>query len=345
MKKIIVLLISVVMIMSVFSGCSNDQEASQNGEQNTSGYERLDLKLSTSGNENGVDAITARYFADLVKEETEGNIKIQVYPNTQLAGGSMPKSIELLVAGGNYELAIFSGSVLGNIDERMLTHSIPFIFSSYDEASQVMDTAGGEYYKRLFDEKGLVYMSGLHNGLRQLTNNKGEIKSPEQMKNLKVRVPSGEVYMKTLKEFGADPIAMNWSEVFTALQQGTIDGHENGYQTIDSAKIYEVQKYMTEWNWSYDGYWLMSNKKDWEKFDEKTQDMMLEKAQEAALYGREYLVEEEIKLKKEFVEEHGVTITELTEDELEEFRKAARPVQDYFIEKFGEEATEAWGIE
>ena len=150
--------------------------------------------------------------------------------------------------------------------------------------------------------------------------------------------------MKTLREFGADPIAMNWSEVFTALQQGTIDGHENGYQTIDSAKIYEVQKHMTEWNWSYDGYWLMANSKDWSKFSEKTQKLLLEKAKEAQAYGRKYLEDAEKEIMKDFVENRGVTITELTPDELAAFKKAARPVQEYFIEKFGEEATSAWGL-
>jgi tripartite ATP-independent transporter DctP family solute receptor len=336
----------IIALMTVaVVGCSSESsEPNNSGQTSGDGYEELNLKLSTSGTEHGVDAITARYFADLVEEETEGNIKIKVYPNTQLAGGSMPKSIELLIAGGNYELAVFSGSVLGNIDEKFLTHSVPFIFSSYDDASEKMDSTGGEYYSKLFEEKGLVYMGGLHNGLRQLTNNEQEIRSPEQMKNLKIRVPSGEVYMKTLKEFGADPIAMNWSEVFTALQQGTIDGHENGYQTIDSAKIHEVQKYITEWNWSYDGYWLMANTKDWAKFEPKTQEMLKEKAQEAVLYGREYLEETEKELKVQFQEEYGVTITELTPEELEKFKEAAQPVRDYFVEKFGDEASKAWGL-
>ena len=212
----------------------------------------------------------------------------------------MPKALELLIVGGNYELAVFSGSVLGNIDARFLTHSVPFIFSSYAEAIAKMDSTGGEYYTNLMKEKGLVYLAGIHNGLRQLTNNKKEIRTPEDLKGLKIRVPSGEVYMKTLREFGADPIAMNWSEVFTALQQGTIDGHENGYQTIDSAKIYEVQKFITEWNWSYDGYWLMANSKDWSKFSEKTQKLLLEKAKEARVY-EQYLENAEKEIKKDFV--------------------------------------------
>lgn len=342
MKKIMsFILMGVFVLAFAFGGGIAVLEAK---ESDSGDYEKLNLKLSTSGTNLGVDAITAQYFADAVKEASDGKIKIKVYPNCQLAGGSMAKSIELLIVGGNYELAVFSGSVLGNIDARFLTHSVPFIFSSYAEASAKMDSTGGEYYTNLMKEKGLVYLAGVHNGLRQLTNNKKEIRTPEELKGLKIRVPSGEVYMKTLREFGADPIAMNWSEVFTALQQGTIDGHENGYQTIDSAKIYEVQKHMTEWNWSYDGYWLMANSKDWSKFSEKTQKLLLEKAKEAQVYGRKYLEDAEKEIKKDFVENRGVTITELTPDELAAFKKAVRPVQEYFIEKFGDEAASAWGL-
>lgn len=345
MKKKLSVIIVLVLIVVFGVGCGKSDDNQQSSVSSDNGYEKLNLKLSTSGTDQGIDAITAKHFAELVEEASEGNIKIQVYPNCQLAGGSMPKSIELLIAGGNYELAVFSGSVLGNIDEKFLTHSIPFMFSNYQEASDMMDGTGGEYYSNLMDEKGLVYLTGIHNGLRQLTNNKKAIHEPEDLQGMKIRVPSGEVYMKTLDAFGADPVAMNWSEVFTALQQGTIDGHENGYQTIDSAKIYEVQKQITEWNWSYDGYWLMANSKDWGNFSEKTQQLLKEKAIEAGKYGREYLETEEAKLKEDFQDNQGVTITELTPEELEKFKEVARPVQEYFIEKFGKEATSAWGLE
>lgn len=334
MKKLFKIIVVCTLVVFAAAGAFADDVK----------YDKMRLKISTSGTDMGIDALAAKHFAQLVSDASGGNIKINVYPNCQLAGGSMPKAIELLVVGGNYEMGVFSGSVLGNIDARFLTHSVPFIFNSYAEAAAVVDSTGGEYYTKLMDEKGLVYMSELHNGLRQLTNGKKEVSKPEDLKKMKIRVPSGEVYMKTLAEFGADPVAMNWSEVFTALQQGTLDGHENGYQTIFSANIQEVQKFMTEWNWSYDGYWFMANKKDWAKFDEKTQKLLMEKAREAALWAREKLENDEIQIKKDFIEKFGVTITELTPEQYQEFVKTARPAQEYFIEKFGKEACEAWGL-
>ena len=159
-----------------------------------------------------------------------------------------------------------------------------------------------------------------------------------------IRVPSGEVYMRTLTDMGGDPVAMNWSETFTALQQGTLDGHENGYQTIYSANIQEVQNCITEWNWSFDGNWFMANQKDWDKMDPAVQELLMEKAQEAAQWGRDKLVADEKQIKEDFIAS-GITITELTPEQHQAFVDAARPAQEYFMEKFGAEACTAWGLE
>lgn len=340
MKKRIVALMMVCVAM-VVTACNSEADTVNSDNK----YKKTTVRIATNTGEQSIDTMAAYYFADLVESASNGQITVNVFPNAQLAGGSQPKSLELLIAGGSYDLAVFSGSVLGNVDERFLTHSIPFIFDSYEEVTEYLDGSGGEYYKKLMDEKGLVYLAAEHNGLRQLTNNRKEIKKPSDLKGLKIRIPSGEVYMKTMSAFGADAVAMNWSEVFTAMQQGTIDGHENGYQTIVSSNIQEVQKYITEWNWSYDGWWFMSNKRDWSRFDEATKKLLEEKAEESCQWGRKKLIENEEIIKKDFEENYGVTITYLTDEELKGFVETVRPVQEYFIKKFGKEACAAWGLE
>lgn len=307
-------------------------------------YEKMTIRICTSGVDQGIDAQSARYFAELVSNASGGQITVEVYPNSQLAGGDMSKLIELLVVGGNYEMIVGSGSVLGNIDARFLTHTIPFLFNSYEEAASYMDGTGGEYYAKMMAEKGMVYVSGEYNGLRQLTTKNKVITSPKDLTALRIRVPSGEVYMKTMAAFGADPVAMNWSETFTALQQGTLDGHENGYQTIFSANIQEVQKNITEWNWSFDGYWFVANQRDWDRFNDATKTLLMEKARKAALWGRAKLVADEEQIRKEFVEKYGVTITKLTLEQRQEFIDMAKPVREYFKEKFGADICAAWGL-
>ena len=100
--------------------------------------------------------------------------------------------------------------------------------------------------------KGITYLGSFHNGFRQLTNSKHAVTTPEDLKGLKIRVPGSAVYMGVFKALGASPTAMSWSEVFTAIQQGTIDGQENGCSVTKSAKMDEIQDYMTIWNYSYE---------------------------------------------------------------------------------------------
>lgn len=306
-------------------------------------YPKLNLKISCSGTDLGIDAIVANHMAEQVKTASGGNIQITVFPNAQLAGGNQAKTPELLAQGGSYELAFCSGANLSSLSEKFQTHQVPFLFPNYAAASEKLDTTGGAYYKKLLAEKGILYLGGMHNGLRQLTNSKREIKTPEDIKGLKIRIPSGEVGMKTFAAFGADPVAMNWSEVFTALQQGTVDGQENGYQTTASANLHEVQRYLTEWNWQYDGWFLIANQKSWDGFDAATQKLLSEQATEACKYGRSWLEEQEVQIKKQF-KDYGVVITELTPEQLKAFVDVTVPLKSYFVEKYGEEACKAWGV-
>ena len=347
MRRVLISLLVFAMIISVVGGCRNQGPSTPpSSGTNESGetYQKLKIKLSTSGTDLGVDSLAAVKFTELVKEASGGNIEVTVFPNCQLSGGSMPMNVELLAQGGHYEMAVLSASVLSNLDERFLAMSVPFTFANYEEVNEKLDGTGGEWLSRMLDAKGLVYLSGMHNGLKQITNSKREIRKPEDIRGLKIRIPGGEVGMMTFKAFGADPVAMSWSEVFTALQQGTIDGHENSYQTIDSANIYEVQKYLTEWNYSYDGYFFIANKKFWDSLNDRTKVLLQDKAVEAAQWGREYLEDGEENLKKKF-KDAGMVITELSPEELQAFIDVVKPVQEYFIDKFGEEACSAWGLE
>ncbi|WP_077613055.1 TRAP transporter substrate-binding protein [Clostridium sp. Marseille-P2415] len=348
MKRIVALLLGVSLTAGLLAGCGSSAgspTAAGNSANSGSGYEKLDIKIASIGTKQGADTVTAQHFADLVNEASGGQIKVTVFSDGSLTGSSMAKMIEMLVSGGVFDIAITSGSTLGHIDERFLTHQIPFLFKDYDEATKYLDGTGGEYYTKLMAEKGLMPLGSFYNGMRQLTNSKKEVTGPEDLKNMKIRVPNGEVYMKTLKDLGADPIAMSWGEVFTALQQGTIDGEENGYQTIYSNNIHEVQPYITEWNWSFDCNFITVNQAAWNKYSEAAQTLLKEKAEEAAQWGREQMLNDDKKIKQEYLDGGKITITELTDEQRQVFVDAVRPVQEYFIDKFGAESCAAWGLE
>lgn len=340
MKKVMALVLSLVMTMSLVACGGGGSSAEQSGD---SPYNKLNLKISVSTGEAGIDFMTAQRFADLISEASGGVVKATVFGNGQLNGGDMSKVIETLLAGGTYQMCAPSGTVLSAKDEKFLTSQIPFIFKDYEEANEYLMGTGGEYYKKLAEENGMTILGYFHNGLKQITNSKRECRLPSDFAGLKIRIPSGEVAAKTYQAFGADPIAMSWGELYTALQQGTVDGQDNSYMTIASGSIQEVNKYLTEANYQYEYYALVVDSNEFNQWNEETQKLLIEKAEEACEWGRKYQEDAEAGIKQDFIDQ-GVVIAELTDSEYQAFVDATADIRTYFVDKYGEEACGAWGI-
>ena len=320
------------------AGCGDDTGAASSGD----GYQKIKLVMTVNGTNIATDTKTALHFAELVKEASGGNVLIDVFPNDQLAGGNATKGIEM-IADGAVDLAAYASSTMSVLDEHLLVGTIPWAFNNYQDARQVLDTSGGAYYEKLLKAQGLTYLGSAHNGFRQITNSKRAVKTPEDAAGLKIRVPGGEVYISFFKAFGADPVAMSWSEAFTAIQQGTIDGQENGFSVTNSAKVDEIQKYMTVWNYTYENYLFMANSKVFDSLEPKTQALLREKAKEACEWGRDMLEADETKIKEKFVKE-GIEVTELSPEQLKPFQAKVQPLVDRLKEKYGPEACEAFQI-
>ena len=268
---------------------------------------------------------------------------VAVFPNDQLANGNASRGIEM-IASGSVDLAAYATCTLAVIDEKLPVATIPWIFEDYDEAVAVIDSTGKDYYAERLAMKGMTYLGSFHNGFRQLTNSKHEVRTPEDVEHLKIRVPGSVVFMGFFNALGADPTAMNWSEVFTAIQQGTLDGQENGVSITDSSKMYEVQDYLTLWNYSYESDLFIANTEVWESLEPKTQELLAECASEACDWGRETLVNEEAATIEKFKEE-GMTVTYLTDEEMAAFEEAVADFKQEMFDYFGADACAAFGIE
>ena len=168
--------------------------------------------------------------------------------------------------------------------------------------------------------------------------------SPEDLKGLNIRVPGSEIYMSFFKAFGAVPSSTNWSEVFTNLQQGVIDGQEDGVSITATSGMTEVQDYMTIWNYTYENDLFLVNRNIWDSLNEATQQLLSEKALEACNWGRDQLEAEEGELIEEFRAE-GMQVDILTDEQLEPFKEIVSDLCQSFYEKFGEEACAAFGVE
>lgn len=198
-------------------------------------------------------------------------------------------------------------------------------------------------HKNLFDKYGVVYLSTFPNGIMQFANNKRELHTPADMKNLKMRT-YGDLQMSLMRSLGADPTQLSWSELYSALQTGAVDGNMNGYQTLYSGSLHEVQPYITEVNVTLALYDFLANKASWEKLSPDTQELLQECATEAAEWGRNYMSETEADVKQEMID-YGVKIYVPTEEELQAFKDGAAPTIDEYKGIVGEEACKAWGIE
>ena len=322
----------------VLTGCGTGGE----GEQAEGEYQTIELTMAVNGTDTQIDARVGDYFAQLVEERSGGNVTVAVFPNDQLANGNASRGIEM-IASGSVDLAAYATCTLAVIDEKLPVATIPWIFDNYDEAIAVIDSTGGEYYAERLADKGMTYLGSFHNGFRQITNSKREIHTPEDMAHLKIRVPGSVVYMGFFNALGADPTSMNWSEVFTAIQQGTLDGQENGVSITASAKMNEVQDYLTMWNYSYESDLFVANSDVWNNLEPKTQELLQECATEACNWGRETLENEEAQILEDFAA-GGMTITYLTEEEQAAFEDYIADFKQEMIEYFGEDACAAFGI-
>ena len=334
-------ILMIIMILSMFLMSACGGSAGSEGTGN-SDYQKIDLVMSVNGTDTQIDSRVARYFAQLVEERSGGNVTVDVFPNDQLAGGNATKGIEM-IAQGSVDLAAYATCTLAVIDSQLPVATIPWSFDSYTEAREVIDSTGGAYYAERLAEKGITYLASFHNGFRQLTNSKTVVDDSSDLKNLKIRVPGSEVYMGFFRALGADPTSMSWSEVFTAIQQGTIDGQENGASVTSTAKMDEIQKYMTIWNYSYENDLFIANTRIWESLDENTRQLLTECAKEACNWGRDTLEAEEAEILARF-EANGMTITYLNDEQKAAFAEAISDWKAGMIDRFGEYACSAFGI-
>lgn len=339
MKRKQMILAAALAAALLLTGCG---DSSPEGSEEASDYQKIELVMAVNGTDTQIDARVADRFAQMVEERSGGNVTIAVFPNDQLAGGNASRGIEM-IASGSVDLAAYATCTMAVIDGQLPVATIPWSFSDYAEARQVIDETGGAYYAQRLEAKGMTYLGSFHNGFRQITNSKHEVRTPADMKDLKIRVPGSVVYMGFFRALGADPTSMSWSEVFTAIQQGTIDGQENGVSITSTSKMQEVQDYLTMWNYSYENDLFVANTQVWENLEPQTQGLLQECAVEACEWGRDTLEAEEAEILKRF-EADGMTITYLTKEEQSAFDETIAGWKSGIIADFGEEACGAFGI-
>ena len=210
-----------------------------NGGAGGSGGEKITVKLNTSWGENSSVQEGALKFAELLDEASGGRFEVTVYPQNQLASGNQQTAVEM-VQTGDIEASLVGMTVLSYIDDRLAVVNMPFLIPTYEDADTLLfdpEAEGRQLLDQALEENGMVSLAFGEAGFRQITNSKHEIRKPEDLSGIKLRILSTcPMFFDLYDALGANPTSMNMSEVFTSLQQNVIDGQENAVDTIQGQR-------------------------------------------------------------------------------------------------------------
>lgn len=340
MKKISALILVLVMV-SALTACGGSSASESSNQANP-----VTLKATLSGNDTSPTYVAMSEFKRLIEERTDGRYLVEIYPNDQLSSSDQPKGCEMLM-DGSAEIEMHSSLVWATYVPDLQVISFPFLFSSYEDADEKVLDPESEGYALVtswMGEKNVHTIGLCEQGFRQITNSKHEILAPEDIQGLKMRIPSNPLYVDMFDLLGASASPMSFSEVYTALQQGAIDGQENPYSATVVGKFEEVQDYLTEWNYSYDVLLLNVSDKVWQKLSDEDKAIF-----EAC--GRE-ACEAEIKASREAdgefkqaIADAGVRVTELSDVQHDAFVEACMPMYEMYRDTFGEDTFATFGYQ
>jgi C4-dicarboxylate-binding protein DctP len=274
-------------------------------------------------------------FKNYVEFDSNGEIEVQYFPNGQLGSArEVAESCNI----GTLEMALCSEAILANFVPEVLCLGMPYLFSSEPVAWRVLDGPFGQDLKKQIEEKSnMKVISFAENGFRNFTNNVRPIKTPKDMKGMKIRVMESPMYMKVVEALGAKPTPMPVTTLYTALQQGVVDGEENPLPTIELIKFYEVQKYMTMDGHVYSLQIILMNKDFLYSLPKNLQEVILVSAERASTVSRGLCQYWNLFYIEKF-EKEGMEIYFPSLEEKQMFKEASqKPVADYVRNEIGSE--------
>ena len=323
MKKIIAVVMSLVMAFTLAS-CGLDGTTEDDG---TKVYKIV--YAGTVAETNPMMRVAVQ-IADEMREASNGRLDMTVYASNQL--GDTRSNIEQMQLGldGIIHVGEMSTGPLGNFTDLFVAMNLPFMFDSFEQAFNFVDES--EYIQNAIEEcaeeVGVRPVAWLSNSARMFTNNKHEVRTPADMKGLKIRVMENPIFIKAFEAMGASALPMSLAEVFTALQQGTIDGQDNPLAITVSNKFYEVQSYYTDLSHNIDMCPVVVNEEWYQSLPDDLRAIFDEYMQEYAERERELILAEDEDCLKEVAT--TCEITTLTDDERAAFKEACEPVYDWF---------------
>jgi tripartite ATP-independent transporter DctP family solute receptor len=275
--------------------------------------------------------ISVEYFRDILAQRTNGRLTVEIFPDSSVGDDNQMMSA---LQSGTLEMTYPSTSPATSIVPALSLFDLPFLFPTPESADAVLDGPTGQEMLDAFEGSGIKALAFAENGYRQLTNSQRAISSPADVAGLAVRVMENPIQVDIWRTLGANPTSMAFGEVFSAMEQGVVDGQENPWNTILTSKFFEVQDFASETRHVYSPFIIMIGEAFFNGLSPEDQQIV----QEAALAARDYerTVSREFNdYSKQQLIDNGLQITDLSADQLKAFQEATQPVYDKWSPEIG----------
>ncbi|KRD49283.1 TRAP transporter substrate-binding protein [Ensifer sp. Root278] len=295
------------------------------------------IKFASANNKGHPQVTGMEKFAELVKDKSGGKIEVKLFPGGTLGGDVQTVSA---LQGGVIEMTVLNAGILANNVKQFGAVDLPFLFDSGAEADKVMDGAFGDSLLKLLPDTGLIGLGYWELGFRNLTNNRHPVTKLEDIKGLKIRTIQSPIPIELFNTLGANAVPLPYTELYTALETGTVDGQENPAANILNAKFYEVQKYMTLTRHQYNPQIVLVSKKFWDGLNDEEKAVLEAAATEARDYQRKVSRDADAAALDE-IRKTGMEVSEFSPEETQKLRDAVKPVIEKFSAEIGAETVQA----
>lgn len=290
-KRILPMLLAAAMGLMTLTGCGAASNPTEKAQEITEVQESavemkagtIELRMTQASAKDGAIGISMDRFAALINERTDGRYVVNTFHNGQL--GTERDNVEA-VQMGSLDIAVVNQSVLGNFVPEISVFDLAYVFSDANHADRVFLGEIGDEFLGKLDTVGIKGLTIWESGFRNLTNSKVDVNSVDDVKGLRIRVMENQIHQELWRALGADPVPMAWSDAYTAMQQGAIDGQENPATVIDKNNVVEVNKHMAITEHCYATIFLIMSQATWNSLSEEDQIIFKEVAEEAGLAER-----------------------------------------------------------
>lgn len=319
-----------VVVLSLLAGCAGS--AGSDG----SDQETYTIRYASAVSPESVEGQAMEVFKQHAEEKSDGRLVVELYPGGALGGVA---ELTQQVPTGAIDMTNAAPSWWQTIAPGAGVIELPYLFTSREQAFEAMDGELGELIAEEMYEQGLVVLGWYDLGFRHVLNNSRPIESVDDIRGLTIRFQDNPTHLDAFAELGANPIVLDWTEVYSSMQQDVVDGVENGLATLIANNLYEVGTYLSLTQHVYGSMITVINRDTWESLPADLQEVVREASAAEVAFQREETMRLEDSALETF-EAEGVAVNELSSAVLEEFRTVARSVYDAHADRIGPELVE-----